>query len=82
MRGVLDVDRPAVQLEGRWQAVVIVNHVDGRLLVLQLEERLTGLRFEDENVGDQAETGPQLDDLEEGRKGTRKEYQTTGYWGK
>ena len=63
MRGILDVDGPAVQLEGRRQAVVVVDHVHGRLLVFQLEERLAALRLEDEDVGDQAETRAQFDDL-------------------
>ena len=63
VRGILDVDGPAVQLEGRRQAVVVVDHVHGRLLVFQLEERLAALRLEDEDVGDQAETRAQFDDL-------------------
>jgi len=63
VRGVLDIDGPAVQLEGRRQTIVVVDHVHGRLLVLQFEESLAALRLQDENVGDQTKARAEFDDL-------------------
>ena len=74
MRRVLHVDGALVKLEWRWQTVVVVDHVNGRLLVLQLQEGLNRLVLQNQDVGDQTKSGSQFDDLsrKKGRKHRRR----------